>query len=450
MATAPIHLSQCCTLDARTVALAGWLHKVNASVSSSLEIGGCQDNRRGLYVRHGHELATGTVLATLPLALVVTRERAVHDPYLTAVNADQLGATNSMALFLVGQLKNESSFWQPWVASLPRKLATTLSWDAAQLAELQASDLISHSATRASAVSRHFEYVRREYVPDLESSEWTWALSTVWSRSHTVDLGGGAQGALLPLIDLFNADVRTPNVRGTTLESDRLVLRAAQLIGSNEEARVPYGSHRPLPNAQLLMEYGFCVQGNPNDDVALPLALPQHVASDASRINALRTAGLLHAVPRLSASAAPLLPPEVYAFARIATVQPAAAAAGELEAAISDMNGFLGRARECVACIDWILGTLLARVSEYETTLAEDEELLRAASGEPGDGALAGRSFTDSKICAILVRSSEKRILHGHADALRAALDVIKGEMRKTSGAGADTNCPASGSAGDE
>ena len=186
----PVSLSAACASDAQVLALAGWLESHGAELSTALEIGGCgvpakAATRRGIYVRSDGILGVGDVAARVPLALLMTRSGAENEPSLD--QDTHLGSTNLMSLFLLSQREN-GRFWSPYVRSLPRHVTSTLTWSTEELSELQASELAEHAAMRTRAVTRHHAHVVRTHQ-SLTLPEWSWALSTVWARSHTVDLG---------------------------------------------------------------------------------------------------------------------------------------------------------------------------------------------------------------------------------------------------------------------
>ena len=55
----------------------------------------------------------------------------------------------------------------------------------------------------------------------------------------------------MPLIDLFNGQLRGGALAGASTEGEHLVLRALRRVGAGEEVTVAYGSGRGLPNAQV-------------------------------------------------------------------------------------------------------------------------------------------------------------------------------------------------------
>ena len=50
----------------------------------------------------------------------------------------------------------------------------------------------------------------------------------MWARSHTVDVGSGPEGALAPLLDMFNHALR-PNVLPAAVEGSRYALWTSRL-----------------------------------------------------------------------------------------------------------------------------------------------------------------------------------------------------------------------------
>ena len=232
----------------------------------------------------------------------------------------------------------------------------------------------------------------------------------VWSRSHTVSLPrSGRQGALAPLVDMFNHALQ-PNLGAASTEVERadgiaaLVVRASQPLGSNEEATVPYGGSGPLSSARLLMDYGFCVEEDVHDDVALPLPLPRPADPRAQVLRRLRLLPPDTPPPRLQGGGAPL-PLEAVVYARIATVDPPEEAHAEAMAAMTDLEDFARHASGLPQVRRFLHAACQARLHEYATSVSEDTALLEAAKAT-SDGAARERLR-----CAIVVRRSEKRIL---------------------------------------
>lgn len=240
-------LAASCGGDEPLLHLFNWLIRHNATLSPKLEMRCSSSFNRGVFVTSNSSIETGAELATVPLLLLMTLERAMQEPALSASGAR---GTNLIALFLLQQRADPSSFWHPYAAALPKEISTTLAWSEADLAELQASELRLHAFQRARAVDRHW----RALPPALRGTknDWAWALTQVWSRGHTV----GKQGVLPPLIDMFNNGPQA-NVGPARIENYTLVVRATRPMQPGEEATVPYGnSATPLPNQRLMVRKG--------------------------------------------------------------------------------------------------------------------------------------------------------------------------------------------------
>lgn len=411
--------------DANLPAFVRWLF-INGVALAKLELR-CFP-RRGMFVREGLQFEPGEKLLSVPHDLLITAERAREEPRLSSA----AHGTNLMALFLISQANNASSFWHPYAAVLPRNVSTTLVWEPEELLELQASDLVSHTAARASAVERNRRALEPQHDDDdgnrIEPSNWSWALSMIWSRSHTVSWPGKqAHGALAPLIDMFNHAAQ-PNVDGASSEDGALVIRAKSLLAGGTEVTVPYGSGRMLPNAQLLLDYGFCVEANPHDDVALPLTAPTGDAAEPNR-EALQRLQLLDTPPpRLrwaeehggDDDRRSELPAEAVVYARLATVSPSLAPA-EAQMALQDLPGFIRTASKDGEARRFLLSALEARLAEYATSIKEDAKLLaaqrkRKAKAKHADAVKSASAMR--KRCAIVLRLAEKRILQSWVDRL--------------------------------
>ena len=275
-----------CPNAAALLQFTGWLHSSGAYLSPKLSLY-CNSVSRG--VRVVKPLESGEVAAWIPLSLLMTNEAAAEDETLKAVST----GTNLIALFLLRQREADSA-WQPYVSALPKEIGTTLFWSEEELAELQSSELAGLARSRADAVSRHHAALTASTATTssfFSEDDFRWALSIVWSRGHTVQLPGvGRQGALVPLIDMFNHHAR-PGLDAARVEGNAFVLRTTRRHLPGEEATVPYGAQGPLPNSRLLMEYGFCNETNDASDyLTLTLNASHAIAPQADPHRYLRAA----------------------------------------------------------------------------------------------------------------------------------------------------------------
>jgi hypothetical protein len=402
-------LSPSCASDANLSALATWLIVGGAWLSPKLAVT-CGENGRGIVAIE--PLGAREDVARVPLSLILTNDAAlVEDPVLSEFGAS---GTNLAALGLLRQ-RAPGRRWEPFTRALPRAYTSTLAWSDSEIEELQASDLVAQTRVRAGAIARHLRALAQKLPPALVPSpaDFRWALSLVWSRAHTVALPEGRQGALVPLLDLMNADFVAPSTEAAATVGDHMVVRTARRLAAGEAVTAPYGGG-PLSNARALLDYGFCVPDNPHDDVALPLALPACPGDGAySALDALQ---LLppSPPPRLSTNVL-LLPPELAATARVCSMPPAEAAAVARAAARNEpgIRARLGAplsAAADAAAIKYLDLAITDRIGGYATREAGDEAALRDAEQ---------LAANDRMRCALTVRLSEKRILRAHLERLR-------------------------------
>ena len=409
-------LAPSCAADAPLVAFAAWLEGAGGWLAPSLQITcDSKSSGRGVVVRDRATLSAGDIAVRLPFSLLITESTARAVPNLGAAG---LSSTNLIAAFLL----EENTRWRPYVDALPRQIETTLRWTEAELAELQASDLRFHSLTRQRAVARHHASLKSLGVG---LDEFGWALSVVWSRSHTLLLpdppsefrAGGPprqQGALAPLLDLFNhAAAPSLGAATTDVENGVLEIRAARALGGGEACTVPYGAGvAGLPSARLLMDYGFCPAENAHDDVALPLGCDGAAARELLRRLRLDDAP----PPRLGypprgGGAAAEPPMQALLVARACTLAPAAAEAA-LESEAATRAALLQMPAATLAADAAVRAFLAAavarRLAEYATTADADAAALEATPPPP-----------PRRRCALVVRLGEKRVLEAWGRALR-------------------------------
>ena len=351
------------------------------------------------------QLSAGDIAVRLPFSLLITESTARAVPKLGAAG---LSSTNLIAAFLL----EENTRWRPYVDALPRQIETTLRWTEAELAELQASDLRFHSLTRQRAVARHHASLKSLGVG---LDEFGWALSVVWSRSHTLLLDRRqvpgrrprGSGALAPLLDLFNhAAAPSLGAATTDVENGVLEIRAAQALGGGEACTVPYGTGvAGLPSARLLMDMA---------------SVRRTMRTTTSRCRSAATARRRASCSAACGSPTRRHPPRLPAArrrrcggrdagaARRARVHAGAGAEAALEA---------GRARRCSsaggdarrgAAVAFLAAAVARRLAEYATTADADTAALEATPPPP-----------PRRRCALVVRLGEKRVLEAWGRALR-------------------------------
>ncbi|KAL1520295.1 hypothetical protein AB1Y20_021887 [Prymnesium parvum] len=402
-----------------------WLRESGAHLSPKLEFF-CSAAGRG--IRAVEPLDAGEVAASVPLKLLVTTDRALADEEL---RASTLRGTNLMALFLLRQ-RAPGQPWYPYVDALPRTLGTPIFWSNELRAELQSTELASLTRAREAAVAKHYDALSANFLAASSLDDFKWALSIVWSRGHTVDIpGGDGQGALIPLIDMFNHHLE-PAVRAGSVEGEAFVLRVGRRLERGHEATVPYGAHGPLPNSRLLMEYGFCERSNSAEDyLTLHLNASRAIAPHEDPHRWLRAGALsqLALSPQENFAVriglqATTLPPIALAFARLSTLKEKQVLEEAIGVASADpqlrshwLSRLVRGALEDEASLRFLAEALRWKLRNYTTSAEHDELLLhrKVFSGEEME-------------CALLVRLAEKRAIGRWLSETQASVSGLQHE----------------------
>lgn len=214
-----------------------------------------------------------------------------------------------------------ASFYSPYISLLPETIDSPYTWPPADLAKLKGSNLgsllrsnlaeiieewwsvVSLLSDKILKPESHFMNLKfyyehkfykdddmYEYLHALDFQNWTlfpcflWALMIYKSRSfpsYILKDHAGAQqidyvqpdvAVLLPLVDLLNHNRQAKVLWGCkdgsfTFESHDLYKKGDQIFNN-------YGQKG---NEELLLAYGFCINDNPADLVALRIKIPDHI-----------------------------------------------------------------------------------------------------------------------------------------------------------------------------
>lgn len=234
---------------------------------------------RGISAVAAGDLGRGYTLLYLPNKLIITKDVIEASEVANFFGDESL--TDVAALWLLEQLHTPASFWKPYIDILPKKLPHTLMWTEEELEELQATEVRSLSKRRSETVHTKYRALflaENQKKPLPESLQWMngvteddfkWALATVWMRAFSSDERLGDDVVLLPVEDMFvhmGPEEVEPHIRVRLGESGVEFLTNTDVSkGSLIEKFV--GESRRMSNSQLLFQYGFLFDRNPNDHV---------------------------------------------------------------------------------------------------------------------------------------------------------------------------------------
>ena len=247
------------------------------------------------------DIPAGEPVVAVPLDALITPHAAFAAPVLGDIlrQIPGLNADRAVLLWTMRDRLDTGSQYAPLWASLPQQpLLTGLTFPAAALAALEGTMLHAEIEQMQAAAREEYDAMfpqLADALPELFSpaSAYTFeaycAAAELWqSYAVRVALPGEPEpvSALLPQALLLNHGLAPHVVRFSTPDADGVLrLRALRKCHAGRQVFLSYG---PLPNAHLLLFYGFALAGNPYDAVNLSFELPEAEDEDNERALPLR------------------------------------------------------------------------------------------------------------------------------------------------------------------
>jgi len=243
----------------------------------------------GRGVRVLEDVQPGDIILDIPQELWITEASANRTAYGLVLkqlrDAKHIDETQAVALHLLTEKYNSSSFWKPWLDVLPLEFETPLYYPAEDLQEMvgtSALDIRDKQVKVIEALQKVVETVA-EQNPEVFPKELftqatlAWALSTVWARSAVGPEFSSV--ALIPLLDMVNHrdDGLLTNF---TAKPDSVVLRASTNVNLGEQIFVNYGTRT---SSQLLATYGFLPVDRKDDFLLLSYSREPQTPLDLAR-----------------------------------------------------------------------------------------------------------------------------------------------------------------------
>jgi len=350
------------------------------------------------------DLQPGDVILDIPESLWMTEasaNRTAYGPVLKQLrDGKHIDETQAVALLLLTEKYNSSSFWKPWLDVLPLEFETPLYYPAEDLQELvgtSALDIRDKQVKQIEALQKVVEMVG-EQNPDVfpkdlfTQATLAWSLSTVWARSavgpdfNTV--------ALIPLVDMLNHrdDGLLANF---TAKSDAVVLLAANNVNLGEQVFLNYGTRT---SSQLLATYGFLPADRKDDFLLLSYSREPQTPLDLARAYILQQRNCFDGSSNSRLVAARPLAPELLYCLRIALMD-----ANDYDKAVSSwsVEKPFGLDNE-LKVLRALRGILSGMQDKFSSSAEADAELLR----DP--------KLTATRRNALTLRMSERSVVkHG-------------------------------------
>ncbi|MFL5346621.1 MAG: SET domain-containing histone-lysine N-methyltransferase [Hyalangium sp.] len=393
-----------------------WLEQAGASFPK-LRIDYLEGGERGVFARA--DIAPGEEVLRVPRGCLLTFDVASASDIgrRIAAHAPSASEESCLAAFLLQERSRENSCWKPYLDPLPAAFPhLPLFFDEHDLSFLKGSAMLGEVARWRALLLGEYAFLC-ERVPGFSRftpDAFLWAQLVLVSRTFGMKLGGKLVRCFVPLADMLNHRQSPHGLWGPSADETAFVLVAREAVSAGEEFHISYGVKS---NFRFLLNYGFVPEDNPQDELLLHLGIPE---SDPLALVKRELLGL-SSPTALRRFEVPLYYDHATTAAMFSFLRVAHANEEELASITSAANasGGLGVIEPLsVDNEERVLRTLgelcEARLAGFETTLEEDEQLLR-------DAELSRNART-----CLLLRRGEKRLLHAFAGLARTFLPTLR------------------------
>ncbi|XP_053701971.1 actin-histidine N-methyltransferase [Synchiropus splendidus] len=232
----------------------------------------------------------------------------------------------TLALHLLCERMNPSSYWLPYIRSLPLEYDTPLYYQQEEVQLLLGTQAVQDVLSQYKNTARQYAYFYKlaqthpaaSKLPLKDSftfDDYRWAVSSVMTRQNQIPTedGNHITQALIPLWDMCN-HTNGLITTGYNLEDDRCECVALQDYKAKEQIYIFYGTRS---NAEFVIHNGFFFQDNSHDRVKIKLGV-----SKSERLYAMKAEVLARASIPASCIFAlhcnePLISARLLAFLRV-------------------------------------------------------------------------------------------------------------------------------------
>ncbi|XP_072977141.1 ribulose-1,5 bisphosphate carboxylase/oxygenase large subunit N-methyltransferase, chloroplastic [Typha angustifolia] len=327
----------------------------------------------------------------------------------------------SIALFLLREkARGDDSPWRPYLDILPQETDSTIFWSEEELSEIQGTQLLSTTLGVKEYVQSEFAKVEDSIIlpnknlfpSTITFPDFLWAFGVLRSRAFSRMRGDNL--ALVPLADLVNhnGSITTEDtsweIKGKGLFARELVfsLRTPVPVKSGEQVYIQYDLEKS--NAELALDYGFIESRSDREAYTLTLEISESDPFYGDKLNIAESNGLGETA-YFDIVLGSSLPPLVLPYLRLIALGGTDAFLlesifsnsiwGHLELPVSPAN------EETICRV--VRDACKSALSAYQTTVEEDEELMRSGN-------------LDSRLrIAVGIRAGEKKVLQQIDDIFR-------------------------------
>jgi protein-histidine N-methyltransferase len=370
------------------------------------------DHSRGVHARI--PINSGEMVLEVPLRCILTSKMAresLAQRKTASSRVELLGAQSCLAAYLLEERRKSRSFWRPYIDTLPLSFPNVpFFFDQGDLALLKGSFTLEMIEDRTRSLREDFESLRQSVSGFSHThAEFAWAYAAVTSRNFGFKVQGRPVQALVPMADLLNHATPRETAWGFDNDSGTFRMTALKNFSPGDAVHDSYGRKC---NSRFFLNYGFVMPDNPDNEAVITVPAPacDHPFYDSLTFLGGRSQGGICSfqVSMDLESAGPLL-----SFLRLlcADSEENVVLPGLAGPAISVPP--ISRRNERAA-LEALQHACTAALRGFDTTLGEDEELLKSPS------------LTTNQRNAIVVRQGEKRVLHHYLEMARIAIGFLR------------------------
>ncbi|XP_004584591.2 actin-histidine N-methyltransferase [Ochotona princeps] len=258
----------------------------------------------GFGLRATRDIKAEELFLWVPRKLLMTVESAkssVLGPLYSQDRILQAMGNIALAFHLLCERANPSSFWQPYIQTLPSEYDTPLYFDEDEVRHLQSTQAIHDVFSQYKNTARQYAYFYKVIQTHPQASklplkdsftyeDYRWAVSSVMTRQNQIPTEDGSRVtlALIPLWDMCN-HTNGLITTGYNLEDDRCECVALQDFRAGEQIYIFYGTRS---NAEFVIHSGFFFDNNSHDRVKIKLGVSKGDRLYAMKAQVLARAGI--------------------------------------------------------------------------------------------------------------------------------------------------------------
>eukprot|EP00457_Paulinella_chromatophora_P002866 gb/GEZN01002871.1/.p1 GENE.gb/GEZN01002871.1/~~gb/GEZN01002871.1/.p1 ORF type:complete len:559 (-),score=89.75 gb/GEZN01002871.1/:565-2241(-) len=231
---------------------------------------------RGVHAKQ--RIQPNTLVLKVPLKQIITLQLSKDSPIGQALQRHPRAVQSShtyMAAYLLQEKHNPTSFWKPYLEILPAHYRNMpVFFDQEELKWLKGSFTLQMIADRKFSLRREYDQLS-QLCPEFarfHHLEFVWGRLAVITRIFGFEVGAEKHDGLVPMADMLNH--KRPHettwsyddvLGGFTIVTTRRLLKGAQIFDS-------YGRKC---NSRYFVNYGFSLENNEDNQVAMNFILPK-------------------------------------------------------------------------------------------------------------------------------------------------------------------------------